>query len=399
MRMKNAIAFPKNMTLGAIDDLELIEEVGFEIGRQARRVGIHMNLAPVADVNSNPKNPIIGMRSFGEDPMRVALHVEAMSRGMQKARVLACVKHFPGHGDTDVDSHWDLPLISHSLTHLNEIEWPPFQRAIEEGVAAVMSAHLLLPSIDDIPTSLSKSCHDVLRNELGFQGLVITDALNMRALSKRFTPEEIAVKAKKAGADLLLYGDHKGPNVDEIMRESVPRAFFALKGAYETGELSIQELDESVLRILEAKEGIQREIELENVMSSLHSQEAYALKKRLFQEAITLIGEDCFPIPEEATYFHFGEGDVLEKEFPGGDSDFIVAAIHGNAGLTEEALSTIHSIKEHVIVVLFSSPYDLKKLEGVRSILLAFEADEDAQYGVLNILKGNAPAKGHLPIR
>ena len=165
-----------------------------------------MNLAPVADVNSNPKNPIIGMRSFGEDPMRVALHVEAMSRGMQKARVLACVKHFPGHGDTDVDSHWDLPLISHSLTHLNEIEWPPFQRAIEEGVAAVMSAHLLLPSIDDIPTSLSKSCHDVLRNELGFQGLVITDALNMRALSKRFTPEEIAVKAKKAGADLLLYG-------------------------------------------------------------------------------------------------------------------------------------------------------------------------------------------------
>ena len=318
---------------------------------------------------------------------------------MQKARVLACVKHFPGHGDTDVDSHWDLPLISHSLTHLNEIEWPPFQRAIEEGVAAVMSAHLLLPSIDDIPTSLSKSCHDVLRNELGFQGLVITDALNMRALSKRFTPEEIAVKAKKAGADLLLYGDHKGPNVDEIMRESVPRAFFALKGAYETGELSIQELDESVLRILEAKEGIQREIELENVMSSLHSQEAYALKKRLFQEAITLIGEDCFPIPEEATYFHFGEGDVLEKEFPGGDSDFIVAAIHGNAGLTEEALSTIHSIKEHVIVVLFSSPYDLKKLEGVRSILLAFEADEDAQYGVLNILKGNAPAKGHLPIR
>lgn len=396
MRMKNTIAFPRNMTLGAIDDLKLVEQLGFEIGRQAKRVGIHMNLAPVADVNSNSNNPIIGMRSFGENPIRVAMHVEAMTKGMQSAGVFACVKHFPGHGDTDVDSHWNLPLISHSLAHLNEIEWPPFRKAIEGGVAAVMSAHLLVPSIDDLPTSLSKSCHNVLRNELGFQGLVITDALNMRALTKRFTPEEIAVNAKKAGADLLLYGDHKGPNVDEIMKESVPRAFFALKRAYEVGELSIHELDASVLRILEAKEGIQREVELENLMSFLHSEEAYALKKKLFQEAVTLIGEECFPIPKDATYIHFGEEDMLEKELPGNNPECFIVGVHGK--LTKEALSIIESVKEKAIVLLFSSPYELGKLENVRSVLLAFESDEDAQYGVLNILKGNAPAKGHLPI-
>lgn len=399
MRMKNTTAFPKNMTLGAIDDLDLIEELGFEIGRQAKRVGIHMNLAPVADVNSNPQNPIIGMRSFGEDPRRVAEHVVAISKGMQKAGTFACVKHFPGHGDTGIDSHWDLPLITHSIMYLEEVEWPSFQKAIEGNVAAVMTAHLLVPSIDaSLPTTLSKKCQDVLRRRFGFDGLIISDALNMRALKDRFTQEEIAVSARRAGCDLLLYGDHKGPNVDEIMRESVPRAFMALKSAYESGDLSLKELDRTVLRILNVKEEIFCQVELENIMSSLHTQSSLELKKKLYEHAITLIGENQFPVPEDATYISFGEGDVLEKEFTGENADCIVVAVHGNTALTEDALSLIDSMKQKVILCLFTTPYAMKPLEGYRSILLAYENDEDAQLAVLNILKGNAPVKGHSPI-
>ncbi|MBU6446487.1 MAG: hypothetical protein KGQ49_03710, partial [Verrucomicrobia bacterium] len=226
MRMADTMAFPRNMTLGAIQDLSLLKELGAEIGRQARLVGIDMNLAPVADVNTNPLNPIIGMRSFGEDPSHVADCVLAISAGMQSAGLLTCVKHFPGHGDTLVDSHKDLPIVHDLMGGLF-----PFQRAFAAGVDAVMTAHLYVPVIDPIwPTSLSLACLHMIK-DCGFEGLIISDALNMGAL-RRYSPEEVAIRARAAGCDLLLYGDHIAPNVDEILRETIPRAFAALKRGY-----------------------------------------------------------------------------------------------------------------------------------------------------------------------
>lgn len=289
MRMKDTAAFPKNGILGAIGDFDLIYQVGAEIGRQAKRVGIHLNFSPVADVNTNPDNPIIGIRSFGDDPNHVASCVAAMVRGLQSAGILACAKHFPGHGDTTVDSHRALPVVSHSRKRLDTVELVPFRRACSEGVGAIMSGHLLVSAIDpERPATLSPLCMEgLLRNEFGFEGLIITDALNMRALSE--TPEEIAVRAFQAGCDLLLYGDHIAPNIDKILREDIPRVWGALKRGFEEGMLSMERLNASVLRILRAKERMNLHlfprVETEGLIESLHEGDALLeiLQKRQAQ--------------------------------------------------------------------------------------------------------------------
>jgi beta-N-acetylhexosaminidase len=284
MRMTDTIAFPKNKILGKVQDLQLIEALGAEIGRQAKCVGIHLNLAPVADVNNNPANIVIGDRSFGDDPVAVSDRVAAFIRGQQKAGVSACAKHFPGHGDTHVDSHRDLPVISHSLQRLEAIEFPPFRKAIDAGVHTVMTAHLYVPAIDaTYPTSLSRKCTQLLREELHFEGLIISDALNMKALSDRYSPEEIAVLARKAGCDLLLYGAHLDPAVDALIYEMIPRGWQALKEAYLKGELSLEELDRTVLAILRRKEGLSRFCEVEGLAERLNTPEALSLKERLFK--------------------------------------------------------------------------------------------------------------------
>lgn len=392
MRMPDTIAFPRNMTLGAVQNIDLIEQMGREIGRQSKLVGIHINLAPVADVNNNPANPVIHMRSFGEDPEAVADRVVAFTRGLQGAGVMACVKHFPGHGDTNIDSHRGLPVINHSLERLEEIELVPFRRAIKEGVKALMTAHLYVPALDPLyPTSLSKSCLELVQ----FDGLIISDALNMKAVADRYSPEEIAILARRAGCDILLYGDHKHPNIDLIMRDTIPRAFQALKGAYESGELSMEELDRSVLKILCAKEGIEKNVPLGNLMQALHTQEAYDLKKQLFEEAVTLIGEDVFPL-EGAKYISIGENDVLASEFEEGEP--IVIAVHQKEALTDEVLRKIGAFSDRAILCLFISPYTLNRFENFKTVLVGYENDPNAQYALLDVLKGKKRARGRLPV-
>ncbi len=399
MRMSNTIAFPRNMTLGAIKDTNLIYLLGLEIGRQAKLVGIHMNLAPVADVNNNPLNPIIHMRSFGEDPKHVAACVSAYSRGLKAGGTLACAKHFPGHGDTQVDSHRDLPVINHRLSRLEAVEFVPFKQAIDEGIDALMTAHLYVPSIDPVlPTSLSVPCLKLARENLHFKGLIVSDALNMKAVAARYSPEEVAILARKAGCDLLLYGDHMGPNVDEILQETIPRAFKALKSAYLAYELDMDELNESVLRILRAKESVEKTLPIGNLMQALHSEEAVSLKKELFQEAVTLLGEASFPIPENTAYLSFGENDVLAREFkdvPLESAERVVIAIHQKEALTSEVLSLIDSLGDRAIVCFFATPYALKP---ARAILVGYENDPDAQQAVLNVLLGRNEASGHLPV-
>lgn len=286
MRLSDTIAFPRNEVLGKRGDLALIQEIGEEVGKECRRIGIHLNLAPVSDVNNNPGNRVIGSRSFGAEPKVVAECVQAAVRGLGRGGVMSCAKHFPGHGDTAVDSHVDLPVISHSRERLGEVELVPFRAAIAEGVSAVMSAHILVPAIDPkFPATLSRRVlQGLLREELGFTGLVVTDALNMKALTNFYSAKEIALEAHRAGCDLLVYGDHIAPNVDDIVRRQIPEAYLRLQEAYQKEELPESFLNEKVLRILQAKEksGLDKNrfVVEEGVADVLWSSKAVNLSKR-----------------------------------------------------------------------------------------------------------------------
>jgi len=412
MRMQDTIAFPKNRTLGEIEDMTLLYRLGAEIGRQAKRVGIHLNLAPVADVNTNPANPIIGMRSFGEDPRRVASCVRAMVSGMQSAGILACAKHFPGHGDTSVDSHRALPVLEHSRERLDAVEFVPFREAIDSGVVAIMTGHLLAPAIDPRrPATLSSIVlTGILRKELGFDGLIVSDALNMKALSQ--TPEEAALFAMIAGCDLLLYGDHLAPNIDQIIREDVPRAWAALKEGVSEGMISKERLDASVLRILRAKEqlGLHLSSQVSDVglFEDLHTDEAALLKKTLFRQAIAAnkwpflpertayLALGCKSLPNAPFTSFFGSLDMDEeasrelaeklKSF-----DAVVLGIHAlgpkdkNYGVSPACLFLIRQFPE-ALLCHFATPYALPFFSHPGPLCIAFENDPEAVNAVFERL-------------
>ena len=232
-------SFPGNLALGAVDDPALTEEVAAAIAGDLARAGVNLNLAPVADANTNPDNPVIGVRSFGADPELVARHVAAFVAGTQRQGVAACAKHFPGHGDSAVDSHLDLPIVEGDL----ELALLPFRAAIAAGVQAVMTAHLLVPSLDDAPATLSRRIvSGLLRDELGFGGLVITDALEMRAISAGIGVEEGAVRALEAGVDALCIGH-------DLHEETVDAVVGALAGAVALGRLPLGRLEEAAGRV------------------------------------------------------------------------------------------------------------------------------------------------------
>ncbi|MBM3192756.1 MAG: hypothetical protein FJZ59_00795 [Chlamydiae bacterium] len=238
MRMENTPSFPKN---GFLKDEALVYRIGKEIARELRIVGCHVNLSPVCDVNSNPNNVIIGLRSFGKDPEKVAILASEMAKGLQDGGILACGKHFPGHGDVAIDSHISLPIVLKTKEELNKIEFIPFQKVIDEGIGAIMTAHVKTPNLEEHPIK-------ILRHEMQFSGLVISDALNMGGVL--YPPDEAALIYIKNGYDLLLYGDHIAPNVDYILQEMIPKAYNALLSALEKDEIVIEE---SLQRINEAK--------------------------------------------------------------------------------------------------------------------------------------------------
>ncbi len=236
---------PGNMLLGAANDLELTRQVAAATARGLKAIGINMNFAPVADVNNNSLNPVIGDRSFGEDPKKVAAHVVAYLQGLQSEGVAATVKHFPGHGDTSVDSHHDLPVLAHNMERLRQIELYPFKKAIAAGVSAVMSYHGILSAIDaKNPSTLSRNVMtDLLRDELGFDGLSVTDALEMKAIAKTYKPTEAVVAALKAGIDMPLYDVHQASIKTHI------DIFEGIAKSIENGELDSLELKQSQNRI------------------------------------------------------------------------------------------------------------------------------------------------------
>ncbi|MEZ4685693.1 MAG: glycoside hydrolase family 3 N-terminal domain-containing protein, partial [Bacteroidia bacterium] len=229
MRLDQSMAFPYAMTLGAIpeEQIGLIEEMGYEIGLQCRRLGVHVNFAPVADINTEAQNPVIGFRAFSSDKQQVFKRAEAYARGLTRARVLPVAKHFPGHGDTTVDSHLALPRIDHDLKRLEDIELFPFKKLIEAGIGGMMTGHIEVPALDarpNRPASLSRAIsYELLQQKMGFEGLVFTDALNMKGASEQFQPGQLEVEALKAGNDVLLYC------------ENVPAAIDAIEKAVEKG--------------------------------------------------------------------------------------------------------------------------------------------------------------------
>jgi beta-N-acetylhexosaminidase len=237
--------FACNKTLGIIDDEEQTRQMGYEIGLICKQLGVHINYAPVADVNNNPNNPVINDRSFGDQQELVARHAIAFAQGLKNAGIIACAKHFPGHGDTYIDSHLDLPLIPHNKTRLHAVELYPFKKLIAAHIPTIMMGHLEVPAFEQtkhLPSSLSKNIvTELLQKELGFDGLIITDGLDMRGITNYFSAEEIALQALRAGNDILL------------CPTNVPAAVAAIKQALIDGTITEQEIDAHVEKIMRLK--------------------------------------------------------------------------------------------------------------------------------------------------
>lgn len=293
MRLDSTISYPFQMTLGAISDISLIEKMGAAIGRQLQQVGAQVNFAPVVDVNNNPHNPVINYRSFGENREEVAQRGLAYMRGLESAGVLAVAKHFPGHGDTDTDSHYDLPVVKHLPERLDSLELYPFKKLIAEDISGVMIAHMSVPTLDatpNLPTTLSKPVvTGLLKEKLGFDGLIFTDALNMQGVTKFFKPGELEKKAFLAGNDVLEFS----LNIDS--------AFLYLKKALAAKEITQQRLEESVKKILLAKylTGMHhwKPGNTTNLSEVLHRPADELLNRRLFEASVTLLQNENSILP------------------------------------------------------------------------------------------------------
>lgn len=292
MRIAGATKFPRAMAFGATGDEALASEAGRITATEGRALGVHINFAPVADVNNNPRNPVINIRSFGEDPARVGAMTSAFTRGLQSGGMMATLKHFPGHGDTGVDSHLGLPIVPHDRPRLDQIELAPFRAGIAAGAEAVMVAHVEMPSLDKTagPATFSQPVvTGLLREQLGFQGLIVSDAMNMDAVTQLGTAGENAVKAFNAGIDVILDS-----------RDTMA-AFLGLKAAVESGQIPRARLEASVRRILSAKARLglhrSRAVSLENLPSVVGTRRHAALAQQVSDRAVTLIKDERGHVP------------------------------------------------------------------------------------------------------
>jgi beta-N-acetylhexosaminidase len=409
---QKVVRYPKNMTLGAIQDLNLIYRLGLEIGKQCQNIGVHINFAPVIDVNSNPLNPVINIRSFSDCPLKVSLHAQNIIAGMQES-IICCVKHFPGHGDTTTDSHLDLPTINNDLKHLQEFELYPFKQAIKNNIDAVMVGHLLVPSLDDQISTFSPKIMKLLKNELSFNGLVFTDALGMQALTKYYTNAEIALKALLAGADILLCP------VD--IKETIE----AIKKAIEDQVLTIQDIEQKVKKILKFKNQFKNRQFDPNFLTRKYAQE---LQQELYDQAITVIKNqpslkfnDQF-LQKSCLINLGGSANILQKYLPTIDlldqaelcqkiyefdnCIFIINDLENNPAshniisnyLNMEKLAK--NINKQVVLLIFDSPYCLKHFNSCSAdvIIMAYENEPAMHNSAYKLLSGEITAKGKLPI-
>ena len=432
MRLDSTYRYPWNMTLGAVQDMKLIEKAGNQMAKQSKRIGIHFNFAPVVDINTNPKNPIIGNRSFGETKENVTLRALALMKGLQDEGVYATAKHFPGHGDTSTDSHHTLPIINFDKKRLDDIELYPYKELIKNGLASVMVAHLNVPNIEpreNYPTSISYNVvTNILKNELKFEGLIFTDALNMKGASNFKKPGDIDLEAFLAGNDVLLFA------------ENVPIAIKKFNEAKKEGKLTEERLAYSVKKILAYKYKSNlhnyQPIVLENLYNDLNAIEFEALNYQLYENAVTVIKNDTKSIPiaqlykEKIAYVKLGNdtSDVFlaqlknyanVTEITSKNLDSVLTELEGytkviigyhksdgawrNHNLTFRELLWINQIgrQNDVILTFFTKPYSLltiKNFESIETIIIGYQNNSISQTVVPQVIFGAIGSKGKLPV-
>lgn len=435
--MDSTISFPRQMTLGASQNPTLAYKMGAEIANHCKRLGVHVNFAPSVDVNNNPNNPVIGIRSFGEEKEKVASFGLAYMNGLQENGVMACAKHFPGHGDTDADSHHSLPVINHNKQRLDELELYPFKKLIKNNVMSMMVAHIHMPAYDNRPnvaTTLSpKVVNGLLKKKLQFKGLVFTDALNMKGVSKFYAPGEVEYQALLAGNDILLFA------------EDVPTALQKIKNAFKEGKLDSTEIYERVKRILEAKywAGLNHFVPIDTtgIYFDLNTNQSKAIRNELYEKSITLLKNDNKILPFKnldqntfasvaiglkknteyqsmldnyAPFSHF----VIEKSASTKDFNLmldslasfsnVIVSLHDlnnrkkeNYGISEQAIDFIKKLqsKTKVTISYFGNLYGLKNFEFTDVLVCAFEDNEATRTIVPQMLFGAMEMKGKLPVR
>lgn len=437
MRLKKyGVSFPYNMALGAIQDNKLIYELGHYISDDCKRLGIHINLAPVVDVNNNAANPVINFRSFGEDIYNVAVKSYMYAKGHEDNGVLACAKHFPGHGDTDTDSHLDLPVIKHNRERLDSIELFPFKFLADQGIGSMMVAHLSVPAFDttpNLPTTLSKPVvTGLIREELGYDGLIMTDGLDMDGVTKHHKRGTLEGVALDAGNDILLI-----PSEVELAIENILKRL-------EEGTLDRDQVYTSVKRILKAKYdcGLSNysPIELSSIEEDLKRSESYVFRKKLIQGSMTLVRDehDLYPFNSNSSesILSIAIGASDSNQFQDRLSDFksidkiqlgskinsgkiksllsksskydkLIVSLHGmsnskrkNFGMSSDQMELIEALAAHkgMTLLVFGNPYALYAFDDVPSVLVAYSDQNDVQDIAAQSMFGVYRIDGKLPV-
>ena len=437
MRLKEtAISYPKQLMLGAIHDNRLIYDMGRDLARQCQRLGVHLSFSPVADINNNPANPVINDRSFGEDRNNVTAKCFQYMMGLQDGGVMAAAKHFPGHGDTGVDSHFDLPVITHDLQYLDSVELFPFRAMSQFGIGGIMVAHLNVPAVDprpNRPTTLSRAVvTDLLRERLGFEGLIMTDAMEMQGVAKYFKPGYADLEALRAGNDMI------------VLPGDVGAAIAAIQSALAADSLDRKQVEASVKRILRVKYrlGLNRpqRVDVANIRRDLHRPESLLLKRRLIENALTLVRDRAGIVGFEqvegrrlatlalgdtnrtvfqttcgfyAPLAHFNTSKEIDSTQAAllldtlWQYDAVLVSLHDMSrrpdiqfGLTASELDFIKRLGERCTVVLtiFGNPYCLQYFDEVPVVLEAYNEDPATQEIAAGALFGAIDLQGHLPV-
>lgn len=442
MRVTDGGLFPTNMAIGAADNFELTYKMGLEVARETRLLGIHQNYSPVCDVNNNPNNPIINVRSFGEDPQLVSRMSEAMIKGLQDGNVIATAKHFPGHGDTDIDSHNDLPQLNFTMDRMNSVELIPFKNAISKNVMSVMIAHLAFPELEkspNIPASLSPQIvQELLINKMEFNGLVVTDALNMKGITKYFSTTEVAVMCVNAGIDLIL------------MPLDVTATINAIEKEVNSGRISEERINRSAEKILKTKQWLglfeNRLVNENGIESSINTAGANELAQQIADASITLVKDDknimpfkntaegktAFVIISEggeqdntdylkmlapdyfnSSAFYTATSSSMDSELKGSMNslssyDNIVVVIYakvrfgtGKISISSQNIDLVNRLNEtgrNMTVISLGNPYLLKEFPLVPSYICAYGDSDFAIKAVIKAISGSVKFKGKLPV-
>jgi beta-N-acetylhexosaminidase len=449
-RLEGATAFPRNMAFGAAGDEKLAYEAGRITAIESRAIGVQVNFAPVVDVNNNPRNPVINTRSYGEDPALVARLGSAYVRGLQAGGMIATLKHFPGHGDTDVDSHLGLPIIRDPRETLDRTEFPPFRAGIAAGAGAVMTAHIEMPALDpspNTPTTLSAPIvSGVLRKEMGFDGIIYTDSMGMAGVAALYKPGDAAVRAIKAGNDVVLHSPDDGA------------AFAGIKAAVQAGEISQAQIDKSVERVLRAKAlmGLHRvrAVNLDALANIVGGRAHQAVADEVSEKSITLVKDQRGQVPlklaRDAHILYLSVLDSpggwriaapsrtfipdLKRRWRGVTSvevserstanelelvramaprfDAVIASVFVRAasgsgrmdlppnmqGLLRAIARQAEQTRQPFVAVLFGNPYTATFLSDVPAIMLTYDFYDRAERSAARALAGDAPITGKLPI-